>query len=129
MRFCTRIAHLHMLTPGEAVSYGGRFSADKPRTIATLPVGYADGFIRAFRGAAVSVVTAEGPREARVVGNICMDQCMLDVTDLGAAVGDVVVLFGDTPGPARRVGRSGGTIDYEPLCLISGRVPRVYHDQ
>ena len=126
MRLCTRIAHLHTLAPGEAVSYGGHFTADTPRTIATLPVGYADGFVRAFDGASVSVATADGPREAPIVGSICMDQCMLDVTGVGAAVGDTVTLFGDCPERLRALAVRAGTIDYEPLCLISGRVPRVY---
>lgn len=126
LRFCTRIAHLHTLMPGETVSYGGRFSADTPRTIATLPVGYADGFVRAFAGASVALETAAGRRMAPIVGNICMDQCMLDVTGLQAAVGDTVVLFGDDPDSLRALADRAGTIDYEPLCLISGRVPRVY---
>ncbi len=126
MRLCTSIAHLHTLAPGEAVSYGGHFTADTPRTIATLPVGYADGFIRAFGGASVAVETASGVREAPIVGNICMDQCMLDVTGLGAAVGDTVTLFGDRPERLRALAERAGTIDYEPLCLISGRVPRVF---
>lgn len=126
LRFCTRIAHLHTLAPGEAVSYGGRFTADTPRTIATLPVGYADGFVRAFGGASVSVATADGPCEAPIVGNICMDQCMLDVTGLRAEVGDIVTLFGDCPERLRDLAERAGTIDYEPLCLISGRVPRVF---
>ncbi len=126
LRFCTRIAHLHTLRPGEAVSYGGHYAADEPRTIATLPVGYADGFIRAFGGASVAVMTASGSREAHVVGNICMDQCMLDVTGLEAARGDTVVLFGDTPARLAALALHAGTIEYEPLCLISGRVPRLY---
>lgn len=126
MRLCTNIAHLHTLTPGEAVSYGGHFTADTPRTIATLPVGYADGFVRAFGGATVSVATAEGSREAPIVGSICMDQCMLDVTGLHVAVGDTVTLFGDCPARLRALAERAGTIDYEPLCLISGRVPRVF---
>lgn len=129
MRLCTRIVHLHTLAPGEGVSYGGHYTAGEPRTIATLPVGYADGFVRAFGGASVSVATAAGPREATVVGNICMDQCMLDVTGLGAAVGDTVLLFGDTPDRLAALADRAGTIDYEPLCLISGRVPRIYLGQ
>lgn len=126
LRFCTRIAHLHTLRPGEAVSYGGHYSADEPRTIATLPVGYADGFIRAFGGASVAVHTAGVVHEARVVGNICMDQCMLDVTGLDAARGDTVTLFGDIPARLAELALRAGTIEYEPLCLISGRVPRIF---
>lgn len=126
MRLCTCIAHIHELAPGEPVGYGGCWQADTPRRIATLPVGYADGFMRAFRGARVSIATAAGVQEADVVGNICMDQCMLDVTGLDAAVGDVVTLFGDAPGRLSALAERAGTIDYEPLCLITGRVPRLY---
>ena len=128
MRLCTRVAHLHTIPVGEFVGYGGLWSADTSRLIATLPVGYADGFIRAFRGASVSVATKDGPREAPVVGNICMDQCMLDVTGLNVAVGDVVTLFGDKPERLSALAERAGTIEYEPLCLITGRVPRLYVD-
>ncbi len=128
MRLKTCVSHLHTLAPGERVSYGGRFSADTPRTVATIPVGYGDGFVRAYSGASVSVETKDGPHEASIIGSICMDQCMLDVTDFDAAVGDAVTLFGDSPARLRALARRAGTIEYEPLCLISGRVPRIYFD-
>ncbi len=125
MRLETEISHIHTLRVGERVGYGGRFSADTERTLATLPIGYADGFRRQFTGASVAVQTKNGPFEAPIVGNICMDQCMIDVTGGSAAVGDRVVLFGD--GQARLAGlaRRAGTIDYECLCNISARVPRI----
>ena len=107
MRLCTSVVHLHTLLPGERVGYGGTFTADSPRLLATLPVGYADGWIRALAGASVTVHTAEGDRQAPLVGRICMDQCMADVTGL--------------PVLAARA----GTIPYELLCLITARVPRI----
>ena len=126
MRLHTLISHVHTLPPGETVSYGGTYSADTPRRIATLPVGYADGFLRAYSGARVRIETREGEVLAPIVGRICMDQCMVDVTDMPVAVGDRVTLFGAHPEDIRDLAQRAGTIPYEVLCLISARVPRLY---
>lgn len=126
MRLHTLVSHLHTLPVGETVSYGGTYSADTVRRIATLPVGYADGFLRAYSGAFVRIETREGEVRAPIVGRICMDQCMVDVTDLPVAVGDKVTLLGADPEDIRDLARRGGTIPYEVLCLISARVPRLY---
>ena len=112
--------------PGETVSYGGTFSGRTERLIATMPIGYADGFLRAYSGSFVTVETADGPKPAPIVGRICMDQTMIDVTDTGAAVGDVVTLFGNDPKELYAYADRAGTIDYECLCLVSSRVIRVY---
>jgi len=127
MRLCTRIAHIHTLPVGECVSYGGNWSADTSRQIATLPIGYADGFLRAFTGCRVLVQTISGLHECPVVGNICMDQCMIDVTGTDAACGDCVTLFGDKPERIAELAAHAHTISYELFTLISGRVARVYH--
>ena len=126
MKLKTVISHLHKLLPGEAVSYGGGFTADSERLIATVPIGYADGFLRAYSGAFVTVNTQSGPRTAPLIGRICMDQCMLDVTDTGARVGDVVTLFGTDPKELSSLAARADTIDYECLCLLSSRVTRRY---
>ena len=126
MSLKTVISHIHILKAGQAVSYGGIFTSETERTLATIPIGYADGFIRAFGGARVSVETKDGSIEAEIVGRICMDQCMIDITGTSARVGDVVTLFGDTRERLYDLAERAGTIDYECLCLISGRVPRVY---
>lgn len=126
MRLRTLVSHVHTLPPGETVSYGGTFSSDTPRRIATLPVGYADGFLRAFGGAYVRIETTAGEVRAPIVGRICMDQCMVDVTDAPVAVGDKVTLFGADPEDIRDLARRADTIPYEVLCLISARVPRLY---
>ena len=73
----------------------------------------------------VGIVTDAGVFEAQVVGRVCMDQFMVDVTDIPARVGDSAVIFGDTPERIRRLAESAGTIDYECLCAVSARVPRV----
>ena len=125
MRLESRVVHLHTLLPGETVGYGGAFSADTPRLIATLPIGYADGFLRAYRDAAeVSLYTAAGCFRVPVVGRICMDQCMLDVTDTDAAIGDRAVLFGEAAEDSTRVADAAGTIAYEVMTSISSRVER-----
>lgn len=126
MRLCAKIVHTYSLLPGESVGYGGEFSADTERRIAVLPIGYADGFLRAYSGAEVAVHTATGIFRATVVGRICMDQCMIDVTDCDAAVGDTVTLFGADGITADALAQRARSIDYETMCLISARVIRVY---
>ncbi len=124
MSLSTVISHIHELPSGE-VGYGGTFHTDRPRRIATLPIGYADGFLRAFSGFSVTVATEEGEQRAPIVGRICMDQCMIDVTGIPAKVGQQVTLFGKDPRDLSRLASLAGTIEYEVLCLISARVPRV----
>ncbi len=124
MRLMTRVAHLHTCPAGGRVGYGGEYAPDTPRTVATLPVGYADGFTRGFKGAEVTVHTAEGDRRINLVGRVCMDQCMADATDAPVRVGDKVTLFGDTCASLEALCERSGTIPYEPLCLITARVPR-----
>ncbi len=126
MRLETVVTHIHTLYPGETVGYGGTFSADTPRTLATLPVGYADGWIRGFSGANVTFHTAEGPLTAPVVGRICMDQCMADVTGLPVTVGTPVTLFGQSTNELEALAERAHSIPYELLCLITVRVPREY---
>ena len=126
LRLTTRIMALHHIQPGMTVSYGGLWRATRPSLVATLPVGYADGYPRHVRDA---VVLLRGQRAA-IVGAVCMDMLMVDVTDVtGAAVGDTVTLIGDDGGHRISVddlARWAGTISYEILCGISKRVPRVY---
>ncbi len=126
MRLQTTVVHCHELAKGQSVGYGGAFCADRTRRIATLPIGYADGFLRAHSGATVTVHTKSGEVRVPVVGRVCMDQCMLDVTDTDAAVGDAVTLFGAAPEELDSLAAHAGTIPYELLCLITARVPRVY---
>ena len=126
MKLQTVVTHIHTLLPGETVGYGGTFSADTPRKLATLPVGYADGWIRALSGASVTFHTPAGDVTAPIVGRICMDQCMADVTDLPVEVGTPVTLFGGDTTQLEDLSRRANTIPYELLCLITARVKRVY---
>ena len=130
MRLKTEITHLHPLFAGERLGYGGDFQADTDRRVATLPIGYADGVLRGYRGGRVTVVTAKGVYRCPIVGRVCMDQCMIDVTDTTAAEGDTVILFGDDPHSLSALAARAGTVEYESLCAVSARVPRVYiHSQ
>ena len=129
MKLTTVVAHVHTVPEGETVSYGGTYKAQTETSVATLPIGYADGFIRAYSGAAVTVSTKNGDKRAKVVGRVCMDQCMIDVTGLDVEVGDEVVIFGEDDGDLSRLAALAGTIEYECLCLISARVPRIKADE
>ncbi len=123
MRFVTRIIALRELPVGSAVSYGATFVATRVSRIATIPVGYADGYPRALSNRGVVVV--RGAR-APIAGRVCMDQTMIDVTAIpGAAVGDEVLLWGGDPLPVEEVARHADTIPYELLARIGARVPRV----
>ncbi len=125
MSLSTVISHIHTVPAGGTVSYGGTFKAEKETVVATLPIGYADGFVRKYSGASVLVQAECGERSARIVGRICMDQCMIDISGLPAKVGDRVILFGRDQSSLRALASLADTIEYECLCLISARVPRV----
>ncbi len=124
MTLKTLISHIHTVRKGETVGYGAAFRAEEDMTVATLPVGYADGFIRAYaEGGSVRIRGLDAP----ICGRICMDQCMVDVSHIpGARIGDEVVLFGRGGSSADEIAARAGTIGYEVLCLIGKRVPRVY---
>ena len=92
--------------------------------VGTLPLGYADGYTRLYTGKASVEL---GGRRAPVIGRICMDQCMIDVTDIpDAAAGDVAVVFGSLTLPTDEAAGWIGTINYEVVSMIAPRVPRVY---
>jgi alanine racemase len=126
LRLSSRIMALHDLAPGTPVSYGGLWRAPRPSRIATLPIGYADGYPRHVRDA----MTLVRGRRVPVVGAVCMDMLMVDVTDLpGASLGDPVTLIGRDGAERITVddlATWAGTVNYEILCGISKRVPRIY---
>lgn len=133
MRLKTLISHIKTVKAGATVSYGRTFTADRDMRIATVPVGYADGFIRAYAKDGYMFVwdkTKKFGKNCKIIGRICMDQTMLDVTDFPEAeIGNVVVVFGngnDGEPTAEDVARWGDTISYEVLCAVSKRVPRLY---
>ncbi len=127
MQWITRAAYVKSILPGTRVSYGGTFTAERPTVVMTLPVGYADGYPRLLSGRGYVLVRG---RRAPIIGRVCMDQMMVDVTDIpDAAAGDEVVLMG-TQGQesitADDLAGMTGTISYEILCSPSARVPRIY---
>ena len=124
MTLKTVISHIHTVPKGQPIGYGASFAPDRDARIATLPIGYADGFIRAYAEDGSVMIRGHA---APICGRICMDQCMVDVTDIPTAkIGDEVILFGEDAPSADDIAARAGTIGYEVLCLIGKRVPRVY---
>ncbi len=127
MTLKTGIVFLKELPPGRTVSYGRTFSATRRTLVATLPIGYADGYNRLLSNRAPVLVRGT---HARVIGRVCMDQVMVDVTDVpGVALGDEAVLFGrqgDEHISIEEIASLTGTISYEVVCSIGKRVPRIY---
>ena len=127
MSLKTRVAQVKDLKAGDSVSYGRTFTADRDMRIAVLCIGYADGLHRAGSGKASYLLRG---RRVRQIGRICMDLCMVDVTDVpDAAPGDIVTVFGrdgDDFVSIEEAAAAAGTISYEVMCAVSARVPRVY---
>ncbi len=122
----TVISHLKDVQTGDSISYGRAFVAKKSMRIATLPIGYADGLPRACYERGVAL-TLHGER-APIVGRVCMDQCMIDVSGVNCArVGDTVTVYGTSgENSVESIARKNGTVAYEILCAIGERVPRIY---
>ena len=128
MRLKAVVTHVKQLLPGQSVSYGRAFTARQPMQVATISVGYADGYPRRLSN--LGAMTIQG-KAAPVLGRVCMDQTIVDVTDIpGVQPGDEVLVFGPGAAPgadtADTVAEKTGTINYEIICGISRRVPRVY---
>ncbi|APM40925.1 alanine racemase [Clostridium kluyveri] len=127
MTLKANVVYVKVLEPGSYIGYGRKFKCDRKSVIATLPLGYADGYTRRLFGKAKVIING---KFAPVVGNICMDQCMVDVTDVGEVnIGDEVVLIGEKDGlkfNADDIAEITGTISYEVLCMIGRRVPKLY---
>ncbi len=120
------ISHVKRVSPGTKISYGGTYTAQRDMTVATVPIGYADGFWRS-NGDAGTQLTVAGHR-VPILGRVCMDQLVVDVTDIpGVSIGDEVLVFGDTPAlTAAQLAALNDTIAYEVICGVGERVPRFY---
>lgn len=127
MSLKANIIHVKEVEAGTSISYGRKFITEKKSKIATLPVGYADGYTRLLFGKAKVIVNG---KFAPVVGRICMDQCMIDVTGIDdVKVGDEAILMGSDGKlsiTADDLASMLGTINYEIVCMFSKRIPRVY---
>jgi alanine racemase len=127
MSIKTHISYVKELPAGVGVGYGRKYYTDKLTKIATVPIGYADGYSRRLSNKARMIV---GGEYANVIGNVCMDQLMLDITHIpNVNMGDEVIVMGscgDKCISAEELGELMGTINYEVVCGIGKRVPRVY---
>lgn len=127
MTLKTRITNIKEINEESYISYGGRYTATKGQKIATIAIGYADGFSRILSNRAKVLVNG---KFANIVGNICMDQCMIDITDIESVkCGDEVIIFGfdgNNTITVESVALLLGTINYEVVCSVSKRIPRAY---
>ncbi|MCR5687131.1 MAG: alanine racemase [Lachnospiraceae bacterium] len=123
MTMKTTVSTIKIYPKGTKISYGGTYTTDKKTRIGVVPYGYADGFLRCLSDR-YSVMTSDGP--AAIRGRICMDMCMIDLTDKGGvSVGDEIEIFGPQ-NPIENMAEMAGTIPYEIVCAVSKRVHRVY---
>lgn len=120
----TTVTQVRNVPKGESIGYSRRGLLNHDAEIATIKIGYADGFNRAF-GNGVAEVVINGNR-AKVIGSVCMDMCMVDVTGMNVQEGDEVIVFGDDPN-IKELASKLNTIPYEVLTSISQRVQRIYY--
>ena len=129
MTLKTRIHYLKSVPPKTRISYGGTFVTKKQSLIATLPIGYADGYSRHLSNRGEVLIRG---RRAPVVGAVCMDFIMADVTDIpNVSIGDEVILMGRQGGEeitAEEIAGKIGSISYEVMCSIGKRIPRIYKE-
>lgn len=124
-RLRTRISQIHDIEPGQWVGYNKGYQADRLLKTATLPIGHADGIGRPYgKGRGIVFIKGEA---APIIGNVCMDMTMVDVSGLECREGDEVIFFGEGYS-AESMARGAGTISYELLTGISRRVPRIILD-
>ena len=117
------ISQIRIINKGESVGYGRRFVAERETKIATIPIGYADGISRSWGNGLGYVII--NSKEAKIIGSICMDMLMVDVSDIECKEGNSVIIFGDNP-TVTFVAKQLNTIPYEILTSISQRVKRVF---
>lgn len=118
------ISQIRSIKAGESVGYGRRFVAEKPTRIATIPIGYADGISRLW-GNGIGFVTINN-QKATIVGSICMDMLMVDVSEIACNEGNPVIIFGESPS-VNFIAEKTNTIPYEILTSISQRVKRIFY--
>ena len=128
MQFLSRVTHVKTLPAGREISYGGTYVTEQPTVVATIPVGYADGYRRCLSGKFHVLIRG---KKAPILGRICMDQMMVDVTDIpDVTCGDKVTLIGrdgDENITVEEISAAADSFNYEFVCGISRRVPRAYY--
>jgi alanine racemase len=128
MSLRARINMVKQVPAGDALSYGLKYELERASRVATVPIGYADGYDRRLSGRADVLVRS---RRYQVSGTVCMDQFMVDVGDADIGVGEIATLMGSDGGEhitAEELARQIGTINYEVTTRVASRVPRVYED-
>ena len=126
MSFVSELVQVHTIHQGQGVGYGSTYIADEDQIIGTIPVGYADGFIRKFQGFKIKV----GSEYCPIVGRICMDQLMVQLP-YEMAVGTKVVLISNDPAAPNSIKKAADYVDsihYEVACLLDDRLPRKYYN-
>ena len=127
LQWLSRVTHVKVLPAGREISYGGTFVTTRPTTVATIPVGYADGYRRSLSGKFYVLIRGQ---RAPILGRICMDQMMVDVSDIpGVVPNDRVVLVGKFDGEEitmEQISAAADSFNYEFVSGISRRVPRIY---
>ena len=128
MQLKSVISHIKEISSETSVSYGRTYISENNMKLATVPIGYADGYMRAYSGKAQMLING---KRASIVGRVCMDQLMLDVTDISdIKMGDTVTVFGEDKGEkllVEELSNLSDTINYEIVCLVGKRVPRIYY--
>jgi len=118
------ISQIRTIEKGESVGYGRRFMADRQTKVATIPIGYADGISRHLGNGIGYVIINQ--KKAIILGSICMDMLMVDVTDIECKEGNTVIIFGERP-TVVEIAKLLQTIPYEVLTSISQRVKRIFY--
>lgn len=127
MEWRAHITHIKELEPGREISYGGTYKTGETRRIATIPVGYADGYPRCLSNKGKVLINGEF---APITGRVCMDQFMVDITGIDAKVGDTIVLVGKSGSKElsmEEVSENAYSFNYELPCRVARRVPRTYY--
>jgi len=119
----SRVTQIHKVKKGDTISYGRTFAADKDMEVAIVSIGYGDGYSRLLSNKDSLYLNG---KYAKVLGRVCMDACVIDVTDIPCKEGDLVTVFGTKRKGADKVASLMGTISYEVLCDVGKRVPREY---
>lgn len=124
MTLKAKVTLVKEVEPGRGVSYGKEYITDRVTKIATVPIGYADGYLRRLAKEGKMIVHGQ---QVPIIGRICMDQCMIDVTNVhNIERGDEVILFSDKGITVDDLARWLDTINYEVTCVIGKRIPRIY---
>jgi alanine racemase len=124
-----KVTFIKRVAAGTGISYGQRYRTERESTIATIPIGYADGWSRMLTHKAEAII---GGKRFPIVGTICMDQCMIDLGDEATEIGQEVVLIGKSGVEeisADNIANALGTINYEVTCMLSNRLPRVFVEE